>query len=102
MLLKLKDKEYTLRLSLKELWGLEQREQRSLTKLFNEDEGALVIDSAVKIFHAALLSHHPDMTLEDALDLYEELVEHEGMTFTKFQELLEELFEKSGLIQGED
>lgn len=95
--LNVKDKEYTLRLTSRELRNLEKRENKSIIRIFTEMEDVSVINPFIKVIHAALQCHHPGTSLDDVYDLYDDLVEFEGYDLLKLQALTEEILATAGL-----
>ncbi len=100
LLLKVKDKEYTLRLTARHLRDLEYREKKSILSMFNKLEEISLIEPFIKIIHAALIKNHPELKLDDVYDLYDDLVEYENYNTDKLQKLVEDIMSTAGLTMG--
>jgi len=97
-ILKIKDKEYKMRLTAMQVCALERREGKGLLKLLGgiEEQGN-IIEVVVKILHASLLDAHKDIKIELVYDMYDDLVEFENYTIIEFTTLLENILKTAGL-----
>lgn len=97
-ILKIKDKEYKLRLTAMQICALERREGKGLLKILTgmESEGNIV-EIIVKLLHASMLDNHKEIKLEMVYEMYDDLVEFENYTMIEFQRLIEDILETAGL-----
>ena len=99
VVLKVKDKEYYLRLSTKRCVETEKRLGRNPLNVFMETTEASIpsITELMIILHECLLDLNHNLTLDDVYELYDGWTQ-EGGNLMKLLSLLVEVFQDSGFI----
>lgn len=99
-ILKVNEKEYKLRLGVKETIELEKKLGcNPLVKLMEMGENNLPeTEFILDVLHASLQKFNKGMTMNKVYDLYDELVD-EGCTLEEFLQLIIKIFTVSGFLK---
>lgn len=95
------DKDYRLRLSVRNTVALEKQLGKNPIAIFGDGEEIPTITTMVHILHAALQQYHHGITLVDAYDIFETWLA-DGHTMTEFLTVIIDVYKASGIIKGED
>lgn len=97
--LKVKDKNYSLRLKAKAVKELEIDEGKSIVRVFGDLEETSLIDPITKLLYYSLKATQPNITLDEVYEIYDDLVEYEGYTVEDITKLIEDILATAGLAQ---
>lgn len=94
---------YRLRLNTRNLVRLEQTLNENplpaILKYLGKDE-IPPVEMMVKILHASLLAHNPEITMDQAYDVFDEWLD-DGHIIAEFLPIIIQIYRHAGLIEKE-
>lgn len=94
------NKDYKLRLSIRNTVALEKQLDCNPIAIFGDGDKLPTITQMVAILHAALQQYNHSISLNDAYEVFENWLE-DGHTITDFIPVIIELYKVSGIIQND-
>lgn len=94
------NKEYKLRLSIRNTVALEKQLGCNPIAIFGDGDKLPTITQMVSILHASLLQYNHGIGLNDAFEIFESWLE-EGHTITDFIPIIIDIYKVSGIIQND-
>lgn len=95
------NKEYRLRLGVRDTVSLEKKLGCNPLGIFGDGETIPTITTMVDILHAAMQKYHHGISISGAADIFEEWLE-DGNTATDFIQVIIEVYKVSGIIAKDD
>ena len=99
--IKIKDKDYNLRLNAKACVELERKLGKNPLNVFISADGMPLFEDMIKVFHSSLTEFQHGITLDNAYELFDEYCE-EGGDIAKFTVLITDIFRDAGFIPKEN
>jgi hypothetical protein len=94
------EKEYRLRLNVRNIVGLEKTLGCNPLAIFGDGETIPTVTTMVSILHASLQQYNHGISLNDAFDIFESYLA-DGNTAVDFVPIILEIYKVSGLIASE-
>jgi hypothetical protein len=94
-------KEYKLRLTTRNILGLEKALGGNPLSIFGNADTIPEMGKMIAILHASLQSYHHGITLDDACDIFDAYL-LDGNSMTDFIAVIVELYKASGLIPDKE
>lgn len=94
------NKEYKLRLNIRNTVALEKQLGCNPLMIFNEGDTIPTITTMVNVLHAALQQYNHGITLNDAYTIFEEWL-NDGHTVVDFLPIIIDIYKVSGIIKQE-
>lgn len=94
------NKEYKLRLNIRNTVALEKQLGCNPLMIFNEGDTIPTITTMVNVLHAALQQYNHGITLNDAYTIFEDWL-NDGHTVVDFLPIIIDVYKVSGIIKQE-
>lgn len=92
------DKDYRLKLSVRNTVSLEKQLGCNPVAIFGSGDTIPTITTMVRILHASLQSYEHGITLEDAYDIFDKWLE-DGHVMTDFIAVIIDIYKASGILK---